>query len=80
MPSKPPAVQWAATSGVAVDDLGDLVGLDRLRHLAEQRVGDRARAPTPAGGCTCYEAWPPLWLIWAKIGTSWAWTASVIRR
>ena len=26
------------------------------------------------------EAWPPLWLIWAKTGTSWAWTRSVMRR
>ena len=26
------------------------------------------------------DAWPPLWLIWAKIGTRWRWTASVMRR
>ena len=26
------------------------------------------------------EAWPPLWLIWAKIGARWACTASVMRR
>ena len=26
------------------------------------------------------EDWPPLWLIWAKIGAPSAWTASVIRR
>mgnify|MGYP006138965165 CR=1 FL=1 len=26
------------------------------------------------------EAWPPLWLIWAKIGVRWRWTASVMRR
>ena len=26
------------------------------------------------------DAWPPLWLIWARIGVPWAWTASVIRR
>ncbi len=25
-------------------------------------------------------ACPPLWLIWAKIGVLWRWTASVMRR
>ena len=27
-----------------------------------------ATAPTPAGGEYMLDAWPPLWLIWAKIG------------
>ena len=26
------------------------------------------------------DAWPPLWLIWAKIGVRWRCTASVMRR
>ena len=65
---------------VAGDDLVDLGVGDGLGHLAEQRVGDRRTAPTPAGGSTSRLAWPPLWLIWAKIGTRWRCTASVIAR
>ncbi len=38
-----PAV--AGDERVAGDDLGDLACVDRLRHLAEQRVGDRRRRP-----------------------------------
>ena len=66
---EPALLQWPRL-GVAGDDLGDLAVVDRLGHLAEQRVGHRRR---PHTGRRVYmlEAWPPLWLIWAKIGTSW---------
>ncbi len=36
--------------GVAVDDLADLVGLDRLGHFAEEGVGDGARRPHREAG------------------------------
>ena len=47
---EPPGHAVGGDGGVAVDDLGDLVGLDRLRHLAEQRVGDGARRPHRQSG------------------------------
>ncbi len=65
--------------GVALHDGGDLEVVDRFGHLSKEGVGDGARRPH---GRREYipEACPPLWLIWAKTGTPWACTASVMRR
>ena len=65
---------------VAGDDLVDLGVGDGLGHLAEQRVGDRLTGAHTGRRENIDDAWPPLWLIWAKIGTRWRCTASVIVR
>ena len=56
-------------SRVPGDDLVDLGVGDRLGHLAEQ-AGRRPADGAHTGSREYIElAWPPLWLIWAKIGT-----------
>ena len=50
--------------------------------MGTSRNSGSATGEGPHTGRRVYmlEACPPLWLIWAKIGTPWAWTASVMRR
>jgi hypothetical protein len=80
MPSKPPSHAVPGDQGVAGHDLGDLVR--RSTALGTSRNSGSGTGLGAHTGSRVYmlEAWPPLWLIWAKIGTSCAWTASVMRR
>jgi hypothetical protein len=79
MPSKPPSAQCSATSRVPGDDLGDL-GVDTA--LGTSRNSGSATGDGAHTGRREYMllAWPPLWLIWAKIGVRWRCTASVMAR
>uniref|UniRef100_A0A6J7PHN4 Unannotated protein n=1 Tax=freshwater metagenome TaxID=449393 RepID=A0A6J7PHN4_9ZZZZ len=68
MPSKPPSAQCSATSAYpatmsAISACDTALGTSRNRGSA---TGDGAQT-----GSREYmeDAWPPLWLIWAKIGT-----------
>ena len=58
------AISWASTAFGTSRNSGSGTGLGA--HTGRREYID--------------EAWPPLWLIWARIGVPWAWTASVIRR
>ena len=70
MPSKPPSRAVLGDGGVAGDDLGDL-GRGRPPWAPRGTAG-RPPATGAHTGRRVYidDAWPPLWLIWAKIGVA----------
>ncbi len=79
MPSKPPSMQWSAT--VAYPLTISPISWSSTAFGTSRNSGSGTGLGAHTGRLEyMLEAWPPLWLIWARIGTSWACTASVIRR
>ena len=78
-----------AQAGVRVT-VGDTVSVRMpvtIRTGADPLAVLKVAVPTASGdaaqtGSRLYidDPWPPLWLIWAKIGVRWRCTASVMRR
>ena len=79
MPSNPPSTQWVATAAYPAT-ISPISAV--LTALGTSRNSGSATADGAHTARREYieDAWPPLWLIWAKIGTRWRCTASVIRR
>ncbi len=78
-PSKPPSRQCRATVAypATISSISACVTACGTSRNIGSGTGDGAHT-----GSREYmpDAWPPLWLSWAKIGTPCACTASVIRR
>ena len=66
--------------GVAVDDLARSRGASTAFGTSRNSGSGTGLGAHTGSREYMLDAWPPLWLIWAKTGTSWACTASVIRR
>ena len=79
MPSNPPSAQCSATMAypATISSISACVTALGTSRNSGSATGDGAHT-----GSRVYidDACPPLWLIWAKIGTRWRCTASVIRR
>ena len=77
-PSKPPSTQCPAT--VAYPSTISAISWSSTAFGTSRNRGSATGLGAHTGSREyMLEAWPPLWLIWAKMGTSWAWTRSVIR-